>query len=57
MYYGGIPLSTHIKELQTKPPHIAVGCPGRMHELIRNGYMKVDKVKYFVVDECDRMMS
>jgi len=42
--------------LQNNPPHIIVGCPGRLHELVRNGYIKLNNVKYFVVDECDKML-
>jgi ATP-dependent RNA helicase UAP56/SUB2 len=43
--------------LKTFRPHIVVGCPGRTLELVRNGHLKLNNVKFFVVDECDRMLS
>jgi len=57
MFYGGVAINQQIKQLKENPPHIIVGCPGRLHELIKSGYIKLNNIQYFVVDECDRMLS
>jgi ATP-dependent RNA helicase UAP56/SUB2 len=55
--YGGVPRATHAKMLTTETPHIVVGTPGRVFDLIEGGELKVDKVKFFVLDECDKMLE
>ena len=39
------------------PPHIIVGTPGRILHLIRENVLKLDKLKYFVLDECDKLVE
>jgi len=34
-----------------------VGTPGRILDLGRQNFLKFDKIKYFVIDECDRVLS
>lgn len=34
-----------------------VGTPGRVLGLIRDKHLKLDKVKHFVLDECDKMLE
>jgi len=55
--YGGEPMQNHIKLLKEDPPHIIVGTPGRILALARQDYLKLDKVKYFILDECDKMLQ
>ena len=43
--------------LETDPPHIVVGTPGRILDLVRDTSLKLDKVKHFVMDECDRILE
>ena len=43
--------------MKTEPPHCVVGTPGRIQQLIREGDLKLDKVKHFVLDECDQMLE
>ena len=60
VFYGGMPIAQDIKVLQKKGeeyPTIAVGTPGRMIALIRNGHLKTEKVKYFVMDEADQLLD
>lgn len=33
--------------------HIAIGTPGRIVDLIKTGSLRIDQVKYFIVDEVD----
>jgi len=38
-------------------PHIVVGTPGRILDLINDKSLKVNTVKRFVVDECDQLLE
>ncbi len=55
--YGGVPLNEQTNHLKNNPPIIVVGTPGRILALARRGVLKLDKVKYFVMDECDKMLE
>jgi len=56
--YGGIPLKTNLQLLKDDPPHIVVGTPGRIKDLLsRPDGLKLDKVKFFILDECDKMLE
>ena len=57
VFYGGVPIKQHKELLKTEPPHCVVGTPGRIQQLIREGDLKLDKVKHFVLDECDQMLE
>lgn len=57
VYYGGVPITQNREQLKTDCPHIVVGTPGRMLALVREGSLKVDKCKHFVIDECDRVLE
>jgi ATP-dependent RNA helicase UAP56/SUB2 len=39
------------------PPQVVVGTPGRVWDLVESGNLKVDKVKVFILDECDKMLE
>lgn len=55
--FGGVPKTEHIKLLETEKPQIVVGTPGRVWDLVESGHLKVDKVKHFILDECDKMLE
>eukprot|EP00824_Muranothrix_gubernata_P026863 TRINITY_DN976_c0_g1_i1.p1 TRINITY_DN976_c0_g1~~TRINITY_DN976_c0_g1_i1.p1 ORF type:complete len:356 (+),score=61.38 TRINITY_DN976_c0_g1_i1:307-1374(+) len=55
--YGGEPIDKHVKILNNDPPHVLVGTPGRILALIRRKVLKLDKMKFFIVDECDKVLS
>jgi len=57
VFYGGVNIKQHKDLLKNEPPHGVVGTPGRILQLIREGDLKLDKVKHFVLDECDRMLE
>lgn len=52
--YGGESIIEQEKTLKTNPPHILVGTPGRLLNLIRRKSLRMDKIKYFILDECDK---
>lgn len=55
--YGGVPLRQHKDLFASNPPHIVVGTPGRVLDLIRQKILNPSKVKFFIFDECDRVME
>jgi len=57
VFYGGEPIADQQKVLKNEPPHIVVGTPGRILDLIQKGYLKLENLRYFVLDECDKMLE
>lgn len=55
--YGGVPVRQHKEMLASNPPHIVVGTPGRVKDLINQKALNVHKVKFFVLDECDKVLE
>ncbi|GMS99393.1 hypothetical protein PENTCL1PPCAC_21568, partial [Pristionchus entomophagus] len=43
--------------LKNNCPHIVIGTPGRILALGKSGALKLNKIKHFVVDECDRILA
>eukprot|EP00178_Gracilaria_changii_P026478 TRINITY_DN814_c0_g2_i1.p2 TRINITY_DN814_c0_g2~~TRINITY_DN814_c0_g2_i1.p2 ORF type:complete len:335 (-),score=63.81 TRINITY_DN814_c0_g2_i1:2485-3489(-) len=55
--YGGVPVKQHKDLLASNPPHIVVGTPGRVKDLVQQKALDVSKVKFFVLDECDKVLD
>ena len=55
--YGGQPIKEHITTLKKTPPQVLVGTPGRILALVRGQHLKMDNLKHFILDECDKMLS
>jgi ATP-dependent RNA helicase RhlE len=53
---GGVSTKLQIKSLRRKPD-ILVATPGRLIDLIGQGYIKLDHVEMLVLDEADRMLD
>lgn len=53
---GGTPLDRQVEKLKKKP-HVVVGTPGRVVDLLRAGKLKVHLVKCLVLDEADRLLA
>jgi len=54
--YGGAPIVKQIKALK-RPTQIVVATPGRLLDLIRRKAIKLDNVRYVVLDEADEMLN
>lgn len=54
--FGGFPIDKQIQTLKQKS-HIVVGTPGRVADHIRRGSLKLEKIKYLVIDEADLMLD
>jgi superfamily II DNA/RNA helicase len=52
---GGMPYQLQIAKLQNAS--LVVATPGRLLDLQRSGQIQLDKVKFLVVDEADRMLD
>jgi superfamily II DNA/RNA helicase len=52
---GGTSMDRQILKLKTRP-HIVVGSPGRIRELIAMGKLKAHAVRNVVIDEADRLL-
>jgi ATP-dependent RNA helicase DeaD len=53
---GGTATERQIEKLKKKP-HLVVGSPGRINELIERGKLKTKDVRCIVIDEADRLLS
>jgi ATP-dependent RNA helicase UAP56/SUB2 len=43
--------------LKNTTPHIAVGTPGRLLDLLSSRQLDLSKLKFFVLDECDKVLG
>jgi translation initiation factor 4A len=53
---GTISVNDNIKEIEQKP-HIIVGCPGRLNDMLRRHKVNINKLKLIILDEADEMLS
>ena len=54
--YGGAPIVSQMKELK-QGSHIVVGTPGRTLDMIHRGTLKIEKIKWLILDEADEMLN
>jgi superfamily II DNA/RNA helicase len=54
---GGTSVDEDIKHLQEHPPHIVIGCPGRIHDMLKRRKLLSRDLRLFVLDEADEMLS
>jgi translation initiation factor 4A len=54
---GGNPIEDDINALRKSTPHIVVGCPGRLQDMLRRSHISSSSIKLVVIDEADEMFS
>lgn len=54
---GGTSTEEDRIELNEKPCHIIVGCPGRIHDMLNRKHINGKTVKLLIMDEADEMLS
>jgi translation initiation factor 4A len=54
---GGSSINEDIDSMRTNPPHIIVGCPGRVYDMIKRKHINGNKLKLVILDEADEMLS
>lgn len=52
----GVPVSENIYQLR-KNPHVVIGTPGRIYDMIQKKALRTDSLKILVIDEADEMLS
>jgi translation initiation factor 4A len=54
---GGNSIDDDVENLKSNSPHVIVGCPGRVYDMIRRNTFSAKKVKLVILDEADEMFS
>ncbi len=54
--FGGVPQGSQVSALR-KGVDILVATPGRLLDLMDQGYVRLQDIEYFVLDEADRMLD
>lgn len=57
VFFGGVPITKDEDTLKNNKPHVVVGTPGRILELIRKKKLVLNNLKHFILDECDKMLE
>lgn len=53
---GGTNIERQIRDLK-RGPHIIIGTPGRLKDLLNRRALNLDNIRHFVLDEADRMLD
>ena len=56
-YVGGTDKARQIGKLESSQPHMVIGTPGRIYDLVESGDLAIHKAKTFVVDEADMTLD
>lgn len=53
---GGAAMKRQVEKLR-EHPHIVVGTPGRIHELVKSGKLKLHGIRLVIIDEADQVFN
>ncbi len=53
---GGMNIDRQIRDLRRRP-HVVIGTPGRLKDLMKRRELKLDQIRCLVLDEADRMLD
>jgi translation initiation factor 4A len=54
---GGTYTENDIITLKQDSPHIIIGCPGRIFDILRRKHINLELIKLLILDEADEMLS
>jgi ATP-dependent RNA helicase RhlE len=54
--FGGVSQNNQVKDLR-RGIDTLIATPGRLLDLMQQGFVKLDKIEFFVLDEADRMLD
>jgi translation initiation factor 4A len=54
---GGTYTENDITTLKEDLPHIIIGCPGRIYDILRRKHINLESIKLLILDEADEMLS
>jgi len=55
--YGGTPVHGQAKRIKKNAPHVIVGTPGRVIDLLKRKSIVLENVRFFILDEADEMLN
>ena len=54
---GGTSVERTISECREKKPHIIIGCPGRIYDILNRRVIRNNLIEMLIIDEADEMLS
>lgn len=54
---GGTSTDDDINILKNNSPHVVVGCPGRVHDMMRRHHIRGSDIRMLILDEADELLS
>jgi ATP-dependent RNA helicase len=54
---GGTNIGEDTREISNAPPHVIIGCTGRIYDMIRRRALSISNLKMLVMDEADEMLG
>jgi len=57
VFFGGLPIKKDEETLKENTPHIVIGTPGRLLALVQSRALNLKNIKFFILDECDKMLG
>ena len=54
---GGSSIERDAEDMYNNPPHVIVGCPGRIYDMIKRRHIDANNFKLVILDEADEMLS
>jgi len=57
VFFGGVPVNENKTQLKNDTPHIVIGTPGRILQLTDEKALNLKNLKFFILDECDKMLG
>ena len=57
VFFGGIDYKQHKEILAKETPHIVIGTPGRILQLVKENSLNLKHLKRFILDECDKVLE
>lgn len=54
---GGTSTDVDVKILRENTPHIIIGCPGRINDMLKRKHISQETIKLVILDEADEMLS
>ena len=56
-FIGGTSVMDDRRSIEENNPHVVVGCPGRVFDLIRRRILNTNSLRIIIIDEADEMLS
>ena len=57
LFVGGVSTDSDIEKYNKNIPQIAVGCPGRIFDMLKRNVINTNNIKLIILDEADEMLS